>query len=555
MAFRQLLDDPLVSTAFAALAGVSLHLTVFIRGEWEKRIPLLATLQVVGPAVVLASLAAFHGLTLSCAALKTALLTAGFHVGLFGSMAIYRLFFHSLRQFPGPVGAKLTTLWSIKASIPDFKQYLEIQRLHEELGDFVRIRPREISINNAEAAQQVYGSSSKCSKGPFYDLNYPARSLQMTRDKKFHSQRRRLWDKAFGARAMKDYEQRLMEHFREFDSQLAATKGKPFDATDLCEFLGFDIMGDLMFGRSFNMLKTSQTHFALDMFRKAKPVTGTLAPAYWTFMAFQRLPIISTLRSNWLNWCKQQLEERRQRIPTVPDLFSHLIGDSDTKASAGPTLSSLSDGDAAFDAELAIVAGSDTSSAALAAIVYLLAKHPGAQHALQQEVDGAIAAAGGFSHAALQGRPLLEGVVNEALRLYPPVASGLQRETPAEGAVIAGRFVPGKTLVSVPVWAVQRDPRNFPRPNEFLPERWSSRPELARRREAFIPFSTGPFACVGKPLAMMELRLAVATVVRKYEITLADEVESVRLFEEKPGWQDCFTTRVPPVKVCFATRR
>lgn len=46
----------------------------------------------------------------------------------------------------------------------------------------------------------MYGLSSKCSKGPFYDLNYPSRSLQMTRDKKFHSQRRRIWDKAFTAK-------------------------------------------------------------------------------------------------------------------------------------------------------------------------------------------------------------------------------------------------------------------------------------------------------------------------------------------------------------------
>lgn len=79
-------------------------------------------------------------------------------------------------------------------------------------------------------------------------------------------------------------------------------------------------------------------------------------------------------------------------------------------------------------------------------------------------------------------------------------------------------------------------------------------PELALHKEALIPFSAGTYACVGKPLAMMELRMAVAMVVRRFEIALADPVESVKLFEESPGWQDSFTVKVPPLKVCFKER-
>lgn len=98
------------------------------------------------------------------------------------------------------------------------------------------------------------------------------------------------------------------------------------------------------------------------------------------------------------------------------------------------------------------------------------------------------------------------------------------------------------------------DPRNFQQPNDFIPERWSSRPELVLRKEAFIPFSAGPYSCVGKPLAMMELRLAVANVVTKFDMKLEDEVESVKAFEESPGWKDTFVVSVPPVRVCFQPR-
>lgn len=137
------------------------------------------------------------------------------------------------------------------------------------------------------------------------------------------------------------------------------------------------------------------------------------------------------------------------------DLFAHLLQSENEKA--GEVMSATTDVDAVCDAELAIVAGSDTSSATLAAVMYLLAKHPHMQPRLQQEVDDAVASAkGDFSYSALINKPLLDGVINEALRLYPPVPTGLQRLTPPEGLTIAGRFVPGDTLVSVPCWSAHR---------------------------------------------------------------------------------------------------
>ncbi|KAL1638555.1 hypothetical protein SLS58_008768 [Diplodia intermedia] len=554
MASKMFLENPLLPALCASIAGVSLHLGVFIRGEWEKYISQLVLLQFGGPLAVLASLVAFLNLPLYRAVATTALLTASFSVGLYGSIAVYRLFFHPLRKFYGPTGAKLTALWTMKQTFPDLKFYVKLQRIHQDHGDFIRIHPRALSINSAEAIPDIYGYNSKCTKGPFYDLNYPARSLHMTRDRKFHSQRRKLWDRAFTTRALSDYEKRIKGHFKYFNLRITENIGKPMDATDLCEYWGFDVMGDLMFGRPFNQLKENKPHMALDLARKVKFISGVTIYSYWVFMLLQRLPIVSGLRLKWIDWCRSQMEERRQAKPDVLDLYAHLLEGGNEKAS--DVISATTDVDAVFDAELAIVAGSDTSSATLAAAVYLLAKHPHMQPRLQEEVDDAMAAAGGeLSYQTLVNKPLLDGIINEALRLYPPVPPGLQRLTPPEGMMIAGRFIPGDTLVSVPCWTVQRDARNFPKPDEFIPERWSTMPELALHKEALIPFSIGTYSCVGKPLAMMELRLAVSMIASRFDIALEDPVESVKLFEESPGWQDAFTTRVPPVKVCFTERK
>lgn len=77
------------------------------------------------------------------------------------------------------------------------------------------------------------------------------------------------------------------------------------------------------------------------------------------------------------------------------------------------------------------------------------------------------------------------------MRLHPPVTYGSQRVTPPGGMMIGSKFIPGEMIVSVAPYQLFHDPRNFAKPEEFIPERWSSRPELILNKSAFIPFSNG----------------------------------------------------------------
>lgn len=87
--------------------------------------------------------------------------------------------------------------------------------------------------------------------------------------------------------------------------------------------------------------------------------------------------------------------------------------------------------------------------------------------------------------------PVLESVINEAIRLYPPVLFGSQRVTPDEGIQIEDVYIPGDTIVYMPQWQLHHDARNFEKPHEFIPERWTSKPEMVLNRSAFIPFMIG----------------------------------------------------------------
>lgn len=147
--------------------------------------------------------------------------------------------------------------------------------------------------------------------------------------------------------------------------------------------------------------------------------------------------------------------------------------------------------------------------------------------------------------------PYLNAVIQEALRLMPPVPQGLQRVVPPGGLQIAGKWIPGKTLVSVSPWTVQRDPRNFAEPDTFIPERWLGEGPEPCNRDAWIPFSIGHYGCIGKQLALSELRHITSAVVRNYDLHFAPGF-NVKGFEMSV--KNDFTLTPPSVQVSLSPR-
>ena len=127
--------------------------------------------------------------------------------------------------------------------------------------------------------------------------------------------------------------------------------------------------------------------------------------------------------------------------------------------------------------------------------------------------------------------PFINGVVREALRLLPPIGSGMMhRETPPEGITFDGIHIPGNTAVGLGAYALQRDPRYFGQPDEFIPERWHGEGPQPFDRNAYMVFSYGPYSCVGKHLAYIELLDVTAAMVRAFEIKFAPGYD-VRSYE------------------------
>ncbi|ETS78441.1 hypothetical protein PFICI_10503 [Pestalotiopsis fici W106-1] len=172
-----------------------------------------------------------------------------------------------------------------------------------------------------------------------------------------------------------------------------------------------------------------------------------------------------------------------------------------------------------------LAAGSETTATLLTGVTYLLCKTPEALKKVTQEVRAAYKSEDEITLISVSKLDYMLASLDEAMRLYPPVAMGLPRTIRQGGDQVAGHFLPEGTVAAVYQWAANRSTMNFHNPLAYRPERFlSDRPAGfdRDRREAMQPFSVGPRNCVGKNLAIAEMRQILARILFSFDIELVD---------------------------------
>jgi cytochrome P450 len=104
------------------------------------------------------------------------------------------------------------------------------------------------------------------------------------------------------------------------------------------------------------------------------------------------------------------------------------------------------------------------------------------------------------------------------MRLYPPAYVILRLAV--EDSEIGGYRVPRGSSVAISPWVIHRDPRFFPEPERFNPDRWTPDFQRALPRFAYFPFGGGPRICIGAQFASMEAALVLATIAQRYNLRL-----------------------------------
>ncbi|KAI0689003.1 cytochrome P450 [Cerioporus squamosus] len=388
----------------------------------------------------------------------------------------------------------------------------------------------------------------------------------------YHLQRRRPWNRGLNQSALKEYEPLIVDRLQLLIRRLREQSGI-IDLGLWLKYFAYDFMSDMAFGGGSELLKDGDKNNVWSIIEEGMIFATILHTLPWLGAYLFKLPGSVKPLLAMQQTTARLAEERFKRGSKTRDLYYYLSNE-DLPDKAPPPLRELAD-----DGVLAVVAGSDTASLTMTSVFYLLLTHPETYVKLQAEVDTLYLLFGESSSETMHHRemPYLHAVINEALRLYPPVPLGTQRQVPhnASPFVLGAVEIPPGTSVYLPTLALHRDPRNFTFPEEFWPERWlvasgqlgyeearlpssashlkkAGFPEFVHNEAAFTPFSAGPMNCPGKGLAMLEMRMVIVELVRNFVFRLRDGWDPATYEKE---FKDYFTASRPGLPVTMALRR
>ncbi|MBV8674161.1 MAG: cytochrome P450, partial [Acidobacteriaceae bacterium] len=201
---------------------------------------------------------------------------------------------------------------------------------------------------------------------------------------------------------------------------------------------------------------------------------------------------------------------------TAPgDLLGRLLGERDAQTGQ------LSAGQIQTEIATFIDAGLQSISFALTWIWYLLSQHPAEEARLHAELDEVLTGAvPGIEH--ISRLAYTKAVIEESLRLYPPLHTLAWRAALDEDEVCGLKIPKGATITIVP-WVLHRHTKLWDRPGRFEPSRFSPERSEGRPRYAYLPFGAGPRVCIGPSFMMMTLTLVVAAIAQRYRLRLVPD--------------------------------
>ncbi|KAL6248542.1 hypothetical protein RBB50_004797 [Rhinocladiella similis] len=352
-------------------------------------------------------------------------------------LAIYRVFFHPLANYPGPLGATLTDWYMVYMSMTAQNTYKRY-KLHMKYGKVVRVGANELSYSDEESIKDIFGQSME-----------PRLKLTV-----FY-------------KGVLDFQQEISQIIEQYITNTAKAR-QPVELHDETHHLFLDITSRLSFAKSFDTLTGGPHHGAEDIeaYFTVSPLFGLL-PIAWYFpfgpfkAARQAQPRIRRVVQGYID----DFRTRLSKGTTEQGLLRHMLAACDTD-----TNTTLTDAEMIENSVVFIIAGSGTSATTVLYVLYEVSKRPQILDRLTKEICDAFPDPYVMPDFGTAGKlSYLNCVLHETLRLRGPIMSCSVRLSP--GKSIGGSFVPYGTTVSNVPYATARVPDAFPDPHTFIPER------------------------------------------------------------------------------------
>ncbi|CAG8981871.1 hypothetical protein HYALB_00009547 [Hymenoscyphus albidus] len=441
---------------------------------------------------------------------------------------VFNLYFHPLAKFPGPI------LWRV-SRIPYavsllrgnlVKDQLEI---HRKYGEVVRLAPNEISFTKEEAWHDIYtnrvGHQNPTKDPVWYKApdDMPA-NIVTAIDPTLHSRFRRLLENSFTEGALRS-QMPLVESY--VDLLINRLRGLPMtpdnkipgvvvNFVDWMSWYTFDVIGQLALGESFGCLKDSKFHPWVKTLNNLLKGMVYAASTRWypgmESLRFKLLPKSVMEMQRQHSDCANEKINRRLNLETSkPDFVTPFMEDNIDfhEISLRETQSNLA---------ILIVAGADATATALSGTFLYLVQNRNTLDNLTSDIRGSFPDEKDISIVTTSKLSYLNSVIIEGLRLTNPVPGGLPRIVPEGGDTYAGVFVPAQTSISVRPYTMSRSEKYFAEPDAFIPERWlpqDIRPAKFDNDHFGVsnPFSVGHSNCIGKSLALAEMKIVMARII------------------------------------------
>nr|XP_036589361.1 pisatin demethylase [Colletotrichum truncatum]KAF6801366.1 pisatin demethylase [Colletotrichum truncatum] len=384
--------------------------------------------------------------------------------------------------------------------------------------------------------KRILGVRSDYRRSDWYDgmRFHPSKNNVLSwRDENEHFKLRSKMAAGYSGREVQGLEKKIDDNILQLVRLLEGyvDAGRPFDFARKAQFFTLDVISDLAFGEPLGFMATDS-----DMYDYIKTTEETLP----FFMVTTVIPWLVKLFASPLF---------RSVLPSEKDKvgFGKVMGIA-KKFSAerfGPhkkvqrdmlgsfVAHGLTQEEAESEILLQIIAGSDTTATAIRATILHIITNPRVLTRLLTEITAAAATATRpvISEVEARNLPYLQAVIKEGLRIFPPVSGLMAKETPPEGDVWKGRFIPGGTRIGWSALAMFRREDTWGKDSgEFLPERWiltedggsCVSAEKLHEMESVIEiiFSYGRYQCLGKPVAWMELSKIFFELLRRFDMTV-----------------------------------
>ena len=393
-----------------------------------------------------------------------------------------------------------------------------LQRAAHEYGDIVyfRMGPQEVFfLNHPDYVRDVLVT---------HHQNFiKGRALQrakrllglglLTSEGEFHRRQRRLAQPAF-------HRQRVASYASVMTDYGARTRERWQDGETL------DISHEMM---RLTLAIVGKTLFDADVEEEAQEIGQALTDVMNLFDVLllpfseylDKLPLPQTRRFHKARerldaTIYRMIEERRRSRQDRGDLLSMLLIAQDEEGNTGR----MTDEQVRDEALTIFLAGHETTSNALTWTWYLLSQHADVEAKLHEEIDAVL----GSRLPTTDDVPRLrytEMVLAESMRLYPPAwALGRLAINDYE---VGGYRLPARSLILLSQYVAHRDPRYFPDPTRFDPERWTPEARESRPQYSYFPFGGGPRRCIGEGFAWMEGILLIATLAQHWRLRLVPD--------------------------------